>query len=235
MSYQLSPEHIARIRDDARRLVQRAGDQEMCLQDLVQAAGVDVREAEATLGAVGREEMPEAQWHAACAARLSRSREHSDSARRACVSAREQHVAARRLLCRLDDERAGDHRLEFHDHAAGVLVVDDVEDTRELVAMVLRDAGFVVRTAVNGADALIAAYEMQPAVIVMDLMMPLLNGIEATRLIKGTPATRDAKVIAHTATPSLPDVLVDRLFAAVLPKPAAPDVLLAAVQSVASL
>ena len=60
-----------------------------------------------------------------------------------------------------------------------MLVVDDAEDLLELVAYVLRDAGFVVRTAVNGVEALFAAYEMQPAVIVMDMKMPLLDGIEA--------------------------------------------------------
>jgi CheY-like chemotaxis protein len=41
-----------------------------------------------------------------------------------------------------------------------------------MVALVLRDAGFLVRTAVNGLEALMAAYEMQPAVIVMDMTMP---------------------------------------------------------------
>jgi CheY-like chemotaxis protein len=114
-----------------------------------------------------------------------------------------------------------------------VLVVDDAEDVRDMVALVLRDAGFVVRTAVDGLEALLGAYEMQPAVIVMDMTMPVLDGLEATRLIKATKATRDARVIAYTANPSLADVLVQRLFVAVLPKPSTPDVVLAAVQNVA--
>jgi CheY-like chemotaxis protein len=53
-----------------------------------------------------------------------------------------------------------------------VLVVDAAEDARDLLAYVLRDAGFVVRTATNGLDGLTAGYEMQPAVIVMDMTMP---------------------------------------------------------------
>jgi CheY-like chemotaxis protein len=61
----------------------------------------------------------------------------------------------------------------------------------------------------------------------------LLDGLEATRLIKATKTTRDARVIVYTANPSLADVLVQRLFAAVLAKISMPDVLLAAVQNVA--
>jgi CheY-like chemotaxis protein len=90
-----------------------------------------------------------------------------------------------------------------------------------------------VRTAGNGLEALFGAYEMQPAVILMDMTMPVLDGIEATRLIKATKATRNARVIAYTANPPLADVLARRLFVAVLPKPSTPDVVLAAVQNVA--
>jgi len=90
-----------------------------------------------------------------------------------------------------------------------------------------------VRTLTLVLAALLNAYEMQPAVIVMDMTMPVLDGVEATRLIKATKATRDARVIAYTANPSLADVLAQRLFVAVLPKPSTPDVLIAAVQNVA--
>jgi two-component system, cell cycle response regulator DivK len=115
-----------------------------------------------------------------------------------------------------------------------VLVVDDVQDVRDLVALVLRDAGFVVRTAVNGLEALLAAYEMKPAVIVMDVTMPVLDGIEATRLIKATEEIRESKVIAYTGNGSIP-APVERWFVAVVPKPSPPDVVLAAVQNAVSL
>ena len=82
-----------------------------------------------------------------------------------------------------------------------MLVVDDYGDVRELIAEVLRNAGFVVRTAANGLEGLLAAYEMRPAVIVMDFAMPVLDGLEATRLIKASEAMRQARVIAYTSTP----------------------------------
>jgi two-component system, cell cycle response regulator DivK len=116
-----------------------------------------------------------------------------------------------------------------------VLVVDDYDDVRQLVARVLQNAGFVVRTAANGLEGLLAAYEMRPRVIVMDVTMPVLDGIQATRLIKANEATRHARVIAYTGSPSLDEMLVQTLFAAVLPKPATPDAVLATVQHLASL
>jgi CheY-like chemotaxis protein len=111
-----------------------------------------------------------------------------------------------------------------------VLVVDDVPDLRDLVAVVLRNAGFLVRTAVHGLDALLVAHEMKPSVIVMDVTMPVLNGLEATRLIKAAEGLRDVKVIAHTAMGSITDPSVEQWFVAIVPKPSPPDVVLAAVQ-----
>ena len=58
-----------------------------------------------------------------------------------------------------------------------MLVVDDYYDVRELAARVLQDAGFVVRTAANGLEGLMAAYEMRPGVILMDVTMPVLGGL----------------------------------------------------------
>jgi CheY-like chemotaxis protein len=115
-----------------------------------------------------------------------------------------------------------------------VLVVDDVEDVRDLVALVLRRAGFLVRTAVNGLEGLLTAYEMRPDVIVMDLTMPVLDGLEATRLIKAARTTRASRVIAYTGNSSIPSSL-ERWFVAIVPKPSPPDVVLAAVQHAVSL
>ena len=109
-----------------------------------------------------------------------------------------------------------------------MLVVDDAEDLRGTGRLCPARRRVCRANGGERFEALFAAYEMQPAVIVMDMKMPLLDGIEATRLIKATEATRHAKIIAHTADPSLPDPVVQRLFAAVLPKPSPPDVVLTA-------
>ena len=143
-------------------------------------------------------------------------------------TAREHCVATARMVNELghrQDRGAGERSLP---HA--VLVVDDYADSRESLAMVLHNAGFIVRTASNGLEAVIAAYEMRPAVIVMDMMMPVLDGIEATRLIKAIDELHDASVIAYTAKPSLDPKTSQQLFSAVLRKPASPDVVVAAVQ-----
>ena len=140
---------------------------------------------------------------------------------------------AQSVLARLEAEAAERTHAGAHPITA-VLVVDDSEDARVLVAETLLQAGFLVKTAENGLDALIAAYEWQPAVIVMDITMPVLDGIEATRLIKAGKATRDARVIAHTAKPGSAAIHLQQLFDAVVPKPCMPDMLLGAVREAAS-
>jgi CheY-like chemotaxis protein len=69
----------------------------------------------------------------------------------------------------------------------------------------------------------------------MDVAMPVLDGIEATRLIKSIRASRDTRVIAYTANPSTAEPLVHELFVAVLPKPSAPDDVVATVRNVVNL
>ena len=232
MSIPYQADQLALIRDDVRRLTVRAADHELELAAVVRSAEAEVHHAEAArslalAGAAGSAD----DVQRLLTGNVRRAIESTETVRRACVSAREQFVTTRQLLSRLDGDASAGPRTTPRGNT--VLVVDDAEDVREMVAFVLRDAGFIVRTAVDGLDALLNAYEMQPAVIVMDMTMPVLDGVEATRLIKATKATRDARVIAYTANPSLADVLAKRLFVAVLPKPSTPDVLIAAVQNVA--
>jgi CheY-like chemotaxis protein len=80
-----------------------------------------------------------------------------------------------------------------------VLVVDDLEDNRELFAYALERAGFTVQTAMNGAEAVELAARIRPSVIVMDLAMPVMDGWEATRRIRASPATADVPILALTA------------------------------------
>jgi CheY-like chemotaxis protein len=146
-----------------------------------------------------------------------------------CRAARETRKAASQLVSDLRQTTASDPSPDLGSRPA-VLVVDDYEDTRELVARILEEAGFIVRTASNGLEAIIAAYEMKPSVIVMDVTMPVLNGVEATRLIKAIDAIRNVRVIAHTAEPHLADSAAATLFAAVLHKPVLPTVVVDTVR-----
>ena len=224
MPLRFPSDHLASVRRDAQRFIQRAGNHESQLEALVAAAEGDLRHAE-----TARSEAADAdvdQLRHMLFAQAERSAAGAAMARRLCASAHQQHGAARRFLVHLD-------RGAVDEYPNVVLVVDDSGDIRDLIALVLQHAGFVVRTAANGLEALIAAYEMRPAVIVMDVSMPVLDGIEATRLIKASEATRDARVIAHTGDLPGAASLTGTLFAAVLQKPTTPDVLLATIQRVA--
>jgi CheY-like chemotaxis protein len=234
MSSPMSREQLARIRDHARRTVKRTGEHEHDLNVLAGTAEGMVEQAAALSVAFAATDSDAGDVERLCSVHVRRSVEHAEAVRRACVRAREQHVAARRLVTRVNGEHADAHTASPR-RTTAVLVVDDTQDVRDLVAHVLRDAGFVVRTAVNGLEALIAAYEMQPAVIVMDVTLPVLDGIEATRLIKATEGIREAKVIAYTGNASIAGDLVGRGFVAIVRKPSPPDVVLAAVQNAAGI
>ena len=123
-------------------------------------------------------------------------------AERALHSGSQVKEMAQSLLARLEAEAAEWTHAGTHPMTA-VLVVNDIEDARVLIAETLLQAGFLVRTAENGLDALIAAYKWQPAVIVMDITMPVLDGIEATGSSK--PARRLA-MRASSHTPRNPAV-----------------------------
>jgi len=228
MSLHFASEQLVHLCHDARLLTDRAGDQASQLEAFVAAVERDMRHAEAAVSHAGHDvDVDEARR--LLSAQLERSAAGAAAAKRLLAGAHQQHAAACRLLADLDDDRRA------APCPSAVLVVDDYGDVRDVLARVLADAGFVVRTAANGLEALIAAYEMRPGVIVMDVSMPVLDGIEATRLIKAAEATRDARVIAYTSNPSFNDGPARTLFAAVLIKPATPGAVLAAVQHVAGL
>lgn len=80
-----------------------------------------------------------------------------------------------------------------------LLLVEDNEMNRDMLTRRLQRAGFAVVTAADGAEALERAVADRPAVILMDLSLPVLDGWEATRRLKADAATRDIPVIALTA------------------------------------
>ena len=81
-----------------------------------------------------------------------------------------------------------------------VLVVDDHDDSRDLIAEYLSLKGFDVTTAADGVAAVTRAEQLHPQVVLMDLGLPgMMDGCEATRRIKASPMTQNTVVIAVTA------------------------------------
>jgi CheY-like chemotaxis protein len=115
-----------------------------------------------------------------------------------------------------------------------VLVVDDSKDSVETVALFLELSGFHVITAANGLEALIAAHYARPTVAVLDVAMPVMNGLEAARLLKASPITRNTRLMAYTANWSTDDSALKEVFSQVLAKPAGADEFLAAVRKLAA-
>jgi len=86
---------------------------------------------------------------------------------------------------------------------ARILIVEDNMDNYELVRLVLERAGYDVFLAVNGLDGIAAARAQKPDLILMDLGMPEMDGLEATRHLKADETTRSIPLYALT-THTLP-------------------------------
>jgi len=82
---------------------------------------------------------------------------------------------------------------------AKVLLVEDNEMNRDMLSRRLQRKGYEVVFAQDGAAAATAAGSEKPALILMDMSLPVLDGWEATRRIKADAATRDIPIIALTA------------------------------------
>jgi two-component system cell cycle response regulator DivK len=80
-----------------------------------------------------------------------------------------------------------------------ILVVEDHEMNSRLICTILKTAGYRTRVADNGFEGLQAARECQPALILTDLQMPVLDGVEMTKLLKADPLTAAIPVLAVTA------------------------------------
>src|SRR6476620_7827143 len=91
------------------------------------------------------------------------------------------------------------------DPQSSILVVDDNEAERYFVSRVLSKAGFAVREASTGQDALRAVEADLPALITLDIRLPDLNGMAICRRLKGNPATRDVPVLHISASLTSPE------------------------------
>jgi len=83
--------------------------------------------------------------------------------------------------------------------AAKIVVVDDHADSRELLIVQLRHMGYEVVEAESGEEGIEKVLTYLPDIVIMDLGLPDINGIEATQKLKQNPKTAHIPVIAHTA------------------------------------
>jgi two-component system, chemotaxis family, response regulator PixH len=117
-----------------------------------------------------------------------------------------------------------------------ILVVDDMKSELQLISNYLQQAGYSVTTAENGAEALIKAKSDRPDIIVTDLVMPELTGLELCRQLKKESSTSDIPVVACTTK----DRQVDQTWAkkqgvaAYVIKPCSQEDLVNAVRSVSA-
>ncbi len=115
-----------------------------------------------------------------------------------------------------------------------VLIADDDSDILELVAFRLGHAGYEPVTAHDGAEALRLAREQQPDLVILDVMMPKMDGYEVMRALRTDQATRRTPVILLTARAQESDV--SRGFEAgaddYVRKPFSPQELTARVQAI---
>src|SRR5688500_6971823 len=82
---------------------------------------------------------------------------------------------------------------------ATILLVEDNEMNRDMLSRRLKREGVEIALAQDGARAVAMALDEHPDLILMDMSLPVLDGWEATRKLKGDPATRTIPVIALTA------------------------------------
>ena len=80
-----------------------------------------------------------------------------------------------------------------------VLLIEDNEMNRDMLTRRLQRRGYEVVVAVDGAQGLAMAQSETPAIVLMDISLPVLDGWEATRRLKMAPETRSIPVIALTA------------------------------------
>lgn len=83
--------------------------------------------------------------------------------------------------------------------ALRILLVEDNDLNRDMLSRRLQRRGYAVTVALDGIEGVAAAGRERPDVVLMDLDLPRLSGLDATRRLRGDPATAGLKIIALTA------------------------------------
>ncbi len=114
-----------------------------------------------------------------------------------------------------------------------VLVVEDDRDIAELVARYLSKAGFAVETVASGRDALSVIAERPPDLLVLDLMLPQMDGLEICRVVRGNNNTSGMPIIMLTARAEESERIVGLELGAddYIAKPFSPNELVARVRA----
>jgi len=94
-------------------------------------------------------------------------------------------------------------------NSARILIAEDHFDSREALRMLLAAFGFEVVEAINGREAVERALEAAPNLILMDVMMPEMDGFEAIRVLRDNEETREIPIIAVTALDGAHDVALN--------------------------
>ncbi len=114
-----------------------------------------------------------------------------------------------------------------------VLIVDDDPDGRDMYRATLASSGFRIEQAVDGFEAVDKGYKLRPDVILMDLLMPRLDGWEVIGWLKNNRNTRDIPIVAVTGAQEEQRELARRAGVhSVLVKPCPPELLLAEIRRV---
>ena len=111
-----------------------------------------------------------------------------------------------------------------------ILVVDDELGSAEVLSLILEEEGYKAYCAVNGRQALIQARDVVPDLVIVDYMMPLMNGAELSRELRADPQFVDTKIVLNSG---LPEAAIREQFDgydAFLRKPFKVEVLLEGVQ-----
>ncbi len=82
---------------------------------------------------------------------------------------------------------------------AKIVLVEDNEDNRDMLSRRLTRKGYEVLIAVNGEEAVDLIQKEQPALVLMDISLPVMDGFEATRRLKSLDATKNIPIVALTA------------------------------------
>jgi DNA-binding response OmpR family regulator len=89
-----------------------------------------------------------------------------------------------------------------------ILIIDDDLDTLRLVGLMLQRQGYQISAATNGQQGLDKAFEEDPDLILLDVMMPDMDGYEVTRRLRQNPSTMETPILMFTAKTQLDDKVI---------------------------